>query len=71
MPECNCLGQTTIWLEMSEECKHKLNQHRKLPAPFMIYANVESLMTKMAGTELEQSMNNTERTRGHVACSYC
>ena len=61
-------------MEMPEEGKNKLsfqNHHKQFPAPFIIYADFESLTTKIQGTELDPNKNNTLETPKHEACSYC
>ena len=58
---------------MPEEDKNKLtfqNHHKQLPAPYTIYADFETLTTKVEGPELDPTKNNTQRTQHHEACSY-
>ena len=72
-PECHGIGQTAVRVEMSEEGKNKLafqNHHKKLPAPYIIYADFEALTAKVEGPELDPTKSNTQRTQHHEACSY-
>ena len=72
-PECQGIGQTAVRVEMPEEGKNNLtfqNNHRQLPAPYIIYADFEALTTKLAGPELDPTMSNTQKTQHHKACSY-
>ena len=58
---------------MPEKGKNKLNfqnNHKQLPAPFIIYADFEALTTKVEGSELDPTKSNTQRTQHHEACSY-
>ena len=53
--------------------KNKLafqNHHKQLPAPNIIYADIEALTTKVKGPELDPTKSNTQRTQHHEACSY-
>ena len=62
-PECQGIGQTAVRVEMPEEGKNNLtfqNNHRQLPAPYIIYADFEALTTKLAGPELDPAMSNTQ-----------
>ena len=73
-PECRGISQTAVRVEMPEEGKNKLtfqNNHKQLPAPYVIYADFEALMTKIDGPELDPTKNNTQKTQEHEACSYC
>ena len=59
---------------MPEEGKNKLtfqNHHKQLPAPYIIYADFEALITKVEGPELDPTKSNTQRTQHHEAFSYC
>ena len=59
-------------VKMPEEGKNKLtfqNHHKQLPAPYIIYANLEALTTKAEGPELDPTKSNTHRTQHHEACS--
>ena len=72
-PECQGIGQTAVRVEMPEEGKNNLtfqNNHRQLPAPYIIYADFEALTTKLAGPELNPTMSNTQKTQHHKTCSY-
>ena len=74
MSECRGIGQTAVRVEMPEEGKNKLtfqNHHTQLPAPYIIYADFESLTTKIEGAELYLTKGNTRKTEHHEACSYC
>ena len=56
---------------MPEESKNKLNfqkYHKQMPAPFVIYADFEALVTRFDGPELDPSKSNTRRTQNHEAC---
>jgi len=50
IPECRGIGQTAVRVVMPEEGENTLtfqNYHRKLPAPFIIYADFEALTLKV------------------------
>ena len=58
---------------MPEEGKNKLkfqNYHKQMPVPFVIYADFESLTTKIEGPELDPSKSNTQNTQHHETCGY-
>ena len=73
--DCRGIGQTAVRVEMPEEGKNRLtfqNHHKQLPAPYIIYADFESLTTKIEGAELDPTKSNTsKKTQHHEACSYC
>lgn len=73
-PECCGIGGTAVRVEMPEEGKNKLsfqNYHKQMPAPYIIYADLEALVNKIEGPELNPTKSNTQRTQQHEACSYC
>ena len=73
-PDCKGIGQTAVRVEMPEEGKNKLtfqNHHKQMPAPFVIYADFEALVTKIEGAALNPSESNTQKTHHHEACSFC
>ena len=73
-PECRGIGQTAVRVEMPEDGQNKLsfqNHHKKLPAPFIIYADFEALTTKIEGCSPNPEKSNTQKTQEHEACSYC
>ena len=41
-----------------------------MPVPFVIYADFESLTTKIEGPELDPSKSNTQNTQHHETCGY-
>ena len=47
------------------------NHHKRLPVPFIIYADFEGLTTKVDEPELDPAKSNTQRTQHHEAYSYC
>ena len=61
--------------DMPEEGKNKdafQNHHKRLPVPFIIYADFENLTTKVEGPELEpQRAIPRERNIMRLAASYC
>ena len=62
-----------MWVEMPEEGKNKLtlqNHHKQLPPPYIIYADIDALTTKVEGPEFDLTKSNTQRTQHHKACSY-
>lgn len=68
--ECQGIGKSAVRIEMPEEGKNKLSSqkwHKKLPAPFIIYANFEALTTKINGPELDPNKRNTQTTQQHKA----
>ena len=70
-PECKGIGQTAVRVEMPPEGKLTFqNHHKKLPAPYVIYADFEALTTKVEGPELDPTKSNTQKTQHHEACSY-
>ena len=72
-PECRGIGQTAVRVEIPEEGKNALafqNHHKQLPAPYIIYADLEPLTAKVEGPELDPTKSNTQRTQHHEACSY-
>ena len=71
-PECKGIGQTAVRVEMPQEVKLTFqNHHKQLPAPYVIYADLEALTTKVEGPELDPTKSNTQKTQHHEACSYC
>ena len=61
MPECCEIGPTAVKFEMLEEGRNKLffeNWHKQLAVPFIIYADFESLTTKVKGPELIATKSN-------------
>ena len=59
---------------MPEEGKNKIafqNHHKRLPIPFIIYADFEALTTKVEGPKLDPAKSNTQRTQQYEACGYC
>ena len=71
-PECKGIGQTAVRVEMPQEGKLTFqNHHKQLPAPYVIYADFEALITKVEGPELDPTKSNTQKTQHHEACSYC
>ena len=72
-PDCRGIGQTAVRVEMPEKGKNKVffqNHQKQLPAPFIIYADFEALITKVEGLELDPTKSNSQRTQHHEACSY-
>ena len=73
-PECRGIEKTAVRVEMPEEGKNKLtfqNHQKQLPAPFIIYADIEALTTKIEGPELNPMKSNTRKAQHHETCSYC
>ena len=73
-PECKGIGHTAVRVEIPQEGKNKLafqNNHKQLPAPYIVYADFEALTTKVEGPELDPTKSNTQRTQHHEACRYC
>ena len=71
--DCRGIGQAAIRVDMPEEGKNKLtfkNHHKQLPAPYIIYADFESLTRKIEGPESDPEKSNTQKTTHHEACSY-
>ena len=65
-PEGRGIGQTAVRVEMPEKGKNKLtfqNHYKQLPAPYIIYADFEALITKVEGPELDPTESNTKRTQ--------
>ena len=61
-PECRGIGQTAVRVDMPKEGENKLtfqNHHKQLPAPYIIYADFESLVTKIEGTYRNPNQSNT------------
>jgi hypothetical protein len=42
--------------------------HKKLPVPFVIYADFEALTRKVEGPALDPSQSNTQTTQIHEPC---
>ena len=52
-PECKGIGQTAVRVEMPQEGKLTFqNHHKQLPAPYVIYADFEALITKVEGPRM-------------------
>ena len=61
--ECRGIGQTAVRVDMPEKGKNKFqNYDKQMPAPFVIYADIESLTRKIDGPELDPSKSNTQKT---------
>ena len=59
-PDCRGIGQTAVRMEMPEKGKNKVffqNHQKQLPVPFIIYADIEALTTKVEGPELDRGHN--------------
>ena len=72
--ECRGISQTAVRVEMPVECENKLafqTHHKQLPIPYTIYADLEALITKIEGPELNPVKSKTRKTQNHEACSYC
>ena len=72
-PECRGIGQTAVRVDMPKEGENMLafqNHHKLLPAPYIIYADFETITTKIEGPEPDPAKCNTQRTQHHEACSY-
>ena len=64
-PDCRGIGHTAVRVVMPEEDKNKLtfqNHHRQLPGPYIIYADLETLTTKVEGPELDPTKQHSEDT---------
>ncbi|KAK2170321.1 hypothetical protein LSH36_3g10073 [Paralvinella palmiformis] len=64
-----------VRVELHEKGKNKLifqNHHKQFLAPFTIYADFETLATKVEGREFDITKSNTQKTRQHEAsnCYY-
>ena len=47
------------------------NYHKQLKAPFVIYADFESLLALIQGAAMDPEKSTTRQTHIHKACSYC
>jgi len=64
MPECHGISQTEVPVEILKDGKNRLifqNQHKQLPAPFIIYANFKVLTTKIEGLAL--NLNQSKKVK--------
>ena len=71
--DCMGIGKTGVRIDMPEKGQNILefkNWHRQMPVPFIIYADFESLTTKIEGPELNPNQSNTRKTQLHQACGY-
>ena len=46
------------------------NHHKQLKAPYIIYADFESIIPKIEGPALDPCQSNTQQTVRHEACGY-
>ena len=59
------MGQTVIRVHMPEEGENEFtfqNCYKKLPIPYIIYADFESLTTKIEGPDLNPTESNSQKT---------
>ena len=73
-PDCMSIGKTAVRIKMPEEGKNKLsfkNWQKQMPVPYIIYADFESLTTKIEGPESNPSESNTQKTEIHEVCGFC
>ena len=71
-PECKGIGGTAVRVEMPEEGVLTFqNSHKRLPAPYVIYADFEALTTKIAVSALDLTKSNTTKSQMLEDCSYC
>ena len=74
---CNGVNGRPTRIEMPQEGKNILafqnNYHKQMKAPYVIYADFEALVKKIAGCERGPDSKNksyTEKTEWHEACGY-
>ena len=73
-PECRGNGERAIRIEMPKPEKSIVkfeNWHRQMKAPFVIYADFESIIKKIEGPAFDPTQSNTQRTQIHEACGFC
>jgi hypothetical protein len=75
-PECKGNGERAIRIQMPTKEKSILkfeNWHRQMKAPYIIYADFESIINKFEGPELDSDKTykrNTQKTQQHLACGF-
>ena len=72
-PDCGGIGGTVVRVEMPKVGKYMLscrNYHKQMAVPYVIYADLDSLTTKMVGPELYPIKSNTQKTQLQESCSY-
>ena len=72
-PDCQGIIKRAVKIEMPEpNTKLKFqNHHKQLPAPFVVYADFESLIKKVSTAANDPKKSATRKTQLHEACSYC
>jgi len=72
-PECKGLLKSPTRTEMLKEGENKMsftNHHRQMKQPYVIYADFECVLEKIAGSEPSQDASFTVKTEGHVPCGF-
>ena len=72
-PECQGNGERAIRIEMPKPERSILkfeNWHRQMKAPFVIYADFESIINKIEGPSCDPTKSNTQHTQIHEACGF-
>jgi len=70
-PECKGLLKTATKTEMLKEGENKMafkNHYKQTKAPYVIYADFECVMEKMAGCEPPSAKSFTVKTEKHEPC---
>jgi len=72
-PECKGLLKTATRTEMLKEGENKMafkNHYKQMKAPYVIYADFECVLEKMAGCEPPSDKNFTVKTEKHEPCGF-
>ena len=71
-PNCRGINQAAAAIEMpkpGEKISYR-NHQKQLKAPYIIYADFESLIPKIEGQALDPTKSPTQQTARHEACGY-
>ena len=71
-PDCRGVNQASVAIEMPEPGKRITfyNCRKQLKAPYIIYADFESIIRKIQGPNLDPEKSGTQNTAHHEACGY-
>ena len=71
-PDCKGINQAAVAIEMPEPVeKIMFNNYRKqLKAPYIIYADFDSITQKIQGQNLDPKKSGMQNTAHHEACGY-
>jgi len=72
-PECKGLLKSPTRTEMLQEEENKMsftNQHKQMKMPYVIYADFECVLEKIAGSEPSQDTSFTVKTERHAPCGF-